>query len=251
MRKQSVSEVECSFNNTNPCTRLCALHIQKLFGDGLDFIIVERREGGGQTSTTNGTGWMKWERSWECVRYVICLKMVNHCCNFSISTQMPDWYKISRRQVEREKGGVALLGFYRSLPHALRVLYRDFSWEPQLFAQSGRLPTNHLADFHSQKKMIEKIAQELGIVSMEGWYNVTTKTLKAKGAGILLQRYGSQANMMQAFYPHFKWQDILFKSTNRIPAGYWKDKANMDLAFDRAERRLSIRKVLIAVIHIW
>jgi len=68
--------------------------------------------------------------------------------------QLPDWYGISREQVEK-LGGKRLFKQYRSLRQALKAVYPQFPWQSSGFVRTGQR--------ESHRDKFDQIGDRLGI----------------------------------------------------------------------------------------
>ena len=95
-----------------------------------------------------------------------------------------DWYKVTRKVLNKEKksvclvfkdfydlGGLWLLSKYRGSPSALiSAVYPEYNWLPWKF---DKIQSKYWEDINNQKKFMDWVGNELKIKEMSDWYNVS------------------------------------------------------------------------------
>ena len=82
---------------------------------------------------------------------------------------------------------------------------------------------------------------ELGITSMEGWYNLTIEDLKKHNGEHLLRKFSSSpSKLLQGIFPEHGWNFWQFKT---IPKGYFNDRSHQELFMARMGAKLGIKEL--------
>eukprot|EP01027_Heterolobosea_sp_BB2_P018850 GEZU01026495.1.p1 GENE.GEZU01026495.1~~GEZU01026495.1.p1 ORF type:complete len:840 (+),score=185.05 GEZU01026495.1:594-3113(+) len=156
--------------------------------------------------------------------------------------QPEDWYSFNGEDLRNKNNAAYSLmnsHYGSSLIRALQVIYPEHPWEPWRFA---RLPQGFWDDLCNQRQFFDRIAQQLGIRELDGWYDVTAQEVLARGgSGLLNNHYaGSLVQALKAVYPEHQWNEWRFSS---LPRGFWEDPKNQRQFFDRIAVALNVAQL--------
>jgi hypothetical protein len=85
------------------------------------------------------------------------------------------------------------------------MIYPDYSWKAFMF--KGGVPKGYWNSLSNQREYFDWLGSQLGIKTLDDWYNVKVSDMKEKGAFGLLQNYGSSlTKALKAIYPNHDWQ---------------------------------------------
>src|SRR5690349_8785130 len=71
-----------------------------------------------------------------------------------------------------------------------------------------------------ERQELERLGAQLGLKSMEDWYQITPKSIMDLGGQELVQKYKSLFQMVRSVFPEHVWHQDRFP---RVPRGYWRD----------------------------
>ena len=111
----------------------------------------------------------------------------------TIFQQYTDWYRISRREVER-RGGIGLFGHHSSLGAALQSAYPEFAWDMPAFkgnAAANKLqtpmPKGYWQDNQNLSKALDHAKELLGIKQvLTDYFMKFVCNRKSLGRGLVL-----------------------------------------------------------------
>lgn len=128
------------------------------------------------------------------------------------------WYKVTRSQVVKLGGSGVLKRWDNSLAGALLAIYPGHDWAPWKFEN---VPSNWWMNVANQRRFFEAIRIELGVRSMDDWYNVSGTAVQALGAnGLMPNHYrGSIVRALLTVYPEHAWDPWRFA---RVSADTWR-----------------------------
>jgi hypothetical protein len=137
-------------------------------------------------------------------------------------TTMEDWFKISKKNFEKNYGG-GLLSKYNGSPYQLLTsLYPKYEWHLWKFISS---PKNTWDKKENQLEYLTWLGEKLCYTSMEDWYNITVNDFnKNYGGGLLVDQYnGSPYQLLTSLYAKYQW---LFWKFSQAPQNSWDSKEN-------------------------
>jgi hypothetical protein len=113
-----------------------------------------------------------------------------------------DWYKITRKEIEHNRGGKFLTGgkWPQNLLELLNTLYPDHSWKIWKFKH---IFWNQL-DQSQTKELIQWLGKELRIQNMDDWYRVSWAQIREVVSTDIFKQYPLE-NLLQETYPNYKW----------------------------------------------
>lgn len=86
------------------------------------------------------------------------------------------------------------------------------------------MPKNFWHDIRNQQDFLNWLSRELGINTMEDWYNVTYNDIYEYGGNNLLQFYSnSHIDLIMSSFPNYKWLPWKF---GVVPKNYWSQIEN-------------------------
>ena len=124
-----------------------------------------------------------------------------------------DWNRLTREDVTMWKGNTMLAKYYRGSPlKALQTLYPEVNWLDWNFE---KVRSGFWKDLSNCRMFLDWLGQQLGVKSMDDWYNITKDTMIQKGAGSLLRKYDSSpAKMLTSVYKEHDWMIWKFSKVN-------------------------------------
>lgn len=92
----------------------------------------------------------------------------------------------------------------------------------------SRSPAVTARDTKSQRVFFDKLAEKLGIKSLEGWYGVRASQLHEPGlSGLLTHHYhGSLCKALLHLYPEHEWMVWRFP---QVPKGFWNERNEREM----------------------
>eukprot|EP01118_Nematostelium_gracile_P003123 TRINITY_DN1355_c0_g1_i1.p1 TRINITY_DN1355_c0_g1~~TRINITY_DN1355_c0_g1_i1.p1 ORF type:complete len:349 (+),score=64.58 TRINITY_DN1355_c0_g1_i1:234-1280(+) len=142
-------------------------------------------------------------------------------------TNMEDWYNVNVEDIRRNGGGTLLQKYYRDSPSEMIIsVLKEHNWELHRFTHR---PKQIWDEMQSQRDLMDRLAKELNIQTMEDWYSVSKAQIIHKRAGGLLNRkyHGSPSRMITSILTEHQWNLSHF---TRKPNGVWSDqKVQQDL----------------------
>jgi hypothetical protein len=153
--------------------------------------------------------------------------------------ELNDWYLVKLSDILNQ-GGSVLLKKYGDLFGLLSFVYPQHKWN------FGRLNQNT----HIQRRYIDWLEDQLGLKSVDEWYNFDEFILRDKakdnaldqfGCKLLqeLDNFGSLENFLQFIYPNHKWQSWRL---GKVPRNYWTLE-NQRAYFDWLSKELNLKNM--------
>jgi hypothetical protein len=102
--------------------------------------------------------------------------------SLGIQTQM-DWYSVRNDDIVDMKGSRILFHFNDSLFQALQSVYPQYEWLPWNFIHATR---SFWSKLENQRTFFDWLRGELGIQSMEDWYDIKLSDIRQKGVRIFV-----------------------------------------------------------------
>jgi hypothetical protein len=150
-----------------------------------------------------------------------------------------DWYQITSHKIREIAGNDFLkkLSKDENMCTALKAVYPEFEWQPLMFAY---LPKDTLHNPTNQRKLLDWLADQLGIETQFDWYDISASKLKGIGGGPLLSIFnGSLHAALQSIYSEFEWDLSLFQM---VPHYYYESQKNQRAALDKLAEHLGIQR---------
>lgn len=149
-------------------------------------------------------------------------------------SKMDDWYRLKAEdfaQIPNGRNVLRKVGYSPSA--ALRLAFPSHQWDATKFSKA---PNGHWSDITNQRRLLDDVGKELGVVMLADWYQVSNERLKEiAGSGIMKIYKGSLLKLLQTAYPEHKFEGWRFAV---VPRNYWKEREN------RREFLLHLMKVL-------
>ena len=134
-----------------------------------------------------------------------------------------DWYRVSRMDFCRNRGGSLLVMFYGDSPlAALQDYLPDYPWQPWLFK---RVPQHFWREIENRRAYLDWLGKHLGFKTLTDWYQIAKSDFqKHNGGGLLANYYQDSPYMAMCEYrPDYRWKPWLFRS---VPQHFWQDARN-------------------------
>jgi hypothetical protein len=88
---------------------------------------------------------------------------------------------------------------------------------------------------------MEDIGSQLGVKSLEDWYNIKYRDVVQKGGKVVINHYKSSLyKMLQSLYPSYNWKADKFVNK---PKNYWTDINHQKEFMDKIATDLSVTSV--------
>lgn len=129
--------------------------------------------------------------------------------------------------------------FGGSITRALQHFHPQHKWYPWLFS---RVAQNFWKDNLTRREFFDWAKEDLGLNSMEGWYDVTVDEIRKRGGSGLLCEFGD--SLMAALfyiYPEHPWDLLKF---HKMPQNFWSTPRRRKLYFDWIGRQLGIKEMV-------
>lgn len=129
--------------------------------------------------------------------------------------ELDDWYKVSRAQLlklvpfidAKYKGKVF---------SALKKIYPDHNWDSSKFSRAF---INFWNDVAHQKKKLEEVGRELGVVNLDDWYRISRSRV-CKMVTFISSHYKHDLfSALKTIYPDHSWNPLHF---TKIPYTFWR-----------------------------
>jgi len=138
-------------------------------------------------------------------------------------TSPEDWYQITRKNFNENKGGGLIVHGYSS--HLLRApmeLYPEYDWKPWLCKVT---PRTFFTEIENRKRFLDWIAEQEGFESMESWYMMKRSDFELYTGGAVINNYygGSPRKAICDIYPEYDWKPWKFVNS---PPNFWKNDDN-------------------------
>eukprot|EP01125_Pyxidicula_operculata_P022977 TRINITY_DN972_c0_g1_i1.p2 TRINITY_DN972_c0_g1~~TRINITY_DN972_c0_g1_i1.p2 ORF type:complete len:382 (-),score=59.65 TRINITY_DN972_c0_g1_i1:1427-2428(-) len=131
---------------------------------------------------------------------------------------LDDYYNIKLDHLANNHG-YGLVYKYQNSPYYLLKNTIDYEWLPWKFVVS---PKGYWNDIENQRKFIKWFEKEIGIESLEEWYNIPVHLLKQNyGSGLIQVHNSSVSLMIPIIYPEYKWLPWKFYIVRR---GLWSSE---------------------------
>jgi len=135
--------------------------------------------------------------------------------------KMEDWYKISKKDIIKNKGQGLLCGYYANSPcKFVMEMFPDYEWLPWKFT---RVIQDFWKDENNCKKYVNWLGKELRYTTMEHWYQITQDKFRKHSGGVIQKYNDSPIKFIMAMFPDYEWLPWKFKHPGR---GYWNGENN-------------------------
>jgi hypothetical protein len=167
--------------------------------------------------------------------------------NCSKIERQEDWYSLTVSDLSKLGAKDFLTNLHNgSLYECLRTVYYEFEWNPYEFKSHPHSiqqykPHSHWKSKKNQRKLLDRIAEQLGIRCQEDWYTITGKEVMELGASSIMSSYYNNSLMttLQAVYSEFEWNPLMFENAPKSCVEE-KKKIQHRNAFNRASEALGI-----------
>jgi hypothetical protein len=144
---------------------------------------------------------------------------------------LDDWYKIPRTAVYTKLPFVTEL--YGHLFNALKAVYPQHNWDQIHFSWSNH---GQWKDIDTQKKKLEQLAAELGVKTLDDWYNVSRKELYDRAPFIKLY-HGCLFTALRTLYPQHNWNE------SKLSPSYWHSIEHQRKRLDEIGKELGVKQL--------
>lgn len=153
-------------------------------------------------------------------------------------TQPEDWYRITRRDFQRHRGGGLVARYFHDSPLALlQDVFPDTVWREWLF---GRVPRRFWQQRANRYRYLDWLGEQLGYRRPEDWYQLTYEQVTAHGGARLLRLYGDALlPLLQDYQPEYPWVEWRFQ---QVPKGFWERRTNRRRYLDWLGQQLGFQQ---------
>lgn len=140
-----------------------------------------------------------------------------------------DWIDIKKSQIIELGGGFVLNQYFQGdLSKALQTIYPEKSF--QSFKLENVSEVSIWDDLSKQRELFDRLGIQLGVATMEDWYQVKPSDLTSKARTILEECYdGILYRALSSIYPNFQWK---FWKFSFVPRSLWSDPKLQRYLFD-------------------
>ena len=105
----------------------------------------------------------------------------------------------------RKLGGKQLIKIYKSFTNALSAIYPNYPW---IFDKFIRESLGYFKSIENQRKFMEELFYKLKLVSLEDFYNLSTRILIKNGGKKLFKIYYgcNMKSLLKGIFPNYPWQ---------------------------------------------
>jgi hypothetical protein len=110
------------------------------------------------------------------------------------------------------------------------------TWDASKFE---RVPKNYWNDRQNRRALFDQLGKQLGVSTLDDWYQVRASHLSAKGAGGFLRRYyqDSLLKALEDIYPEKKWEPWRLK---KVPHRFWSKEDNARVFLKSVKDQLGV-----------
>jgi hypothetical protein len=127
--------------------------------------------------------------------------------------KMEDWYNLTMQQIQ-SRGGSGLMEKYgNSAAKLVMSVYPHHSWLEWKFKQ---VPREFWDTKNNQRKFMDWLGKEIGLIHMDDWYKVTPDHIIEKGGSLLLMKYDSFCTLLRIVYSEQQWSQYRFPALNHL-----------------------------------
>lgn len=133
-----------------------------------------------------------------------------------------DWYQVSTDDVKRNRGGGLMAMYWRSsIIVGLQDCFPEYAWKEWLF---NACPRSFWRDRRNHRRYLDWLAEQIGIVRPEDWYDIANEDFGRHGGGALLGYYDwTISTAVISNFPECDWKEWMFRKT---PKGFWEVRRN-------------------------
>lgn len=146
-------------------------------------------------------------------------------------TNLNHWFQFNASDLVKIGGHSIMYKYNKSLTRALQIVYPEHTWDLWKFSM---VPQGFWDDKSNQRDCIDSIGQEIGVTSLDQWYDYTTVEVSNAGASGVLGKYGkSLSKALHAIYPDHGWKACGFQK-------YLADLSTQRQVLHRVGKRLGV-----------
>eukprot|EP01121_Diplochlamys_sp_Union-15-3_P001783 TRINITY_DN11551_c0_g1_i1.p1 TRINITY_DN11551_c0_g1~~TRINITY_DN11551_c0_g1_i1.p1 ORF type:complete len:459 (+),score=59.77 TRINITY_DN11551_c0_g1_i1:87-1463(+) len=130
-----------------------------------------------------------------------------------------DWYNISINDVAGFGGSTLLEKYYHWSPvKAVMSIYPHFNWKIWYF---NRVPAYDAMDAPHVKQFLNELGSSLKVLSLDGWYRVSSADLLNVGVWHFIESRGGLVNLLTQAYPEYAWDSEKFCIRQKKSNQWW------------------------------
>jgi len=149
--------------------------------------------------------------------------------------QLDDWYSITREDLVKKGGTEHLEKNENYVSKFITTAFPEHPWQPWKFTGDKwwEVPQN-------QRSYLDFVGKELGVNTIEDWYNIHVEDLQKKG-GVLLPVFGNNLMwMLKGVYTDHTWINWKFTKLQRPP---WQVGESQEGYLNLLGKELGVKKM--------
>ncbi len=149
-----------------------------------------------------------------------------------------DWYRVTKKDFESNKGGGFLAGYYQSSPSSAVTAYLpEYEWKEWLFSCT---PMNFWNKPENRRRYMKWLGEKLDFRNPEDWYRITVNDFYGNnGSGFLNYYHDSPSAAVMDYLPEYEWKEWFFEP---VPQNFWNKPENRHRYMQWFEKTLAFRK---------
>lgn len=148
-----------------------------------------------------------------------------------------DWYHVSTRNFQDNKGGSFLLCYDSTISRAIMAYLPNYDWKEWLF---DKTPQGFWKKKDNRKRYMLWLGKRLGLKCITDWYSVTMDDFRANDGRLLMKFYNqSPVAAVKDCFPEHTWNEWMFA---RVPVGFWDKQANRKRYLGWLGKKLKVKR---------
>lgn len=154
--------------------------------------------------------------------------------------QETDWKRVTVKHVLDMGGSGLLERFSGSLFAALADAYPERGY--QASRCRAKLPQGYWQEEENRKDFMDALARQHGVKTAADWRRVGIQEVQAAGGAGLLSRYNNNVSrLLHDVYPDLQGAQQTREIRDKVPKGYWLQRANRRLFLEDVARHMGIQ----------
>jgi len=124
--------------------------------------------------------------------------------------QLGDWFHFDQQALLRNKHSRMFLRYFRwNLLKTLQFVFPENHWPIWMFEN---VPNGYWENEKHVISYLKWISEEIQIIRMEDWYNISVQKLHSSKGSSILRKYGGLLGLLSRFFPDYPWDHKQFLS---------------------------------------
>ena len=147
-----------------------------------------------------------------------------------------DWYKVSTKDLKKDRGASLLNVYNGSLICALIANFPDVKWD---LTRWKTVPKHYWNSLSHQRSFFDNFSRQNNFQRDKDWYSITNKMILQQGGKTILHKYSnSLAKALKNVYPEKEWNNFEFST---VPKNFWNSHENKRNFLDMVASKLNIK----------